>query len=260
MRVSVVVEQGWDPTSIEVGPAGGVDWSRAVAVPVPGSLEALELALGLGEARVLGHGLATVEDLLRTCLALGAAGVARAPDLFAVAAALRSEAPDLVLTAHRSADHGAGVTGPMLAGLLDLPQATAAESLRVEGGEAVAIRRLDRGEREEVAVPLPAVVAVEPGIVRPRAATPAALLAARSAPVPLLPAAAPAARARLRGQGPPRPAPPRLAAPDPSLPAEGRIAAIVGTAAGTARRELVTGSPDEVADRIFRFLAERGYV
>src|SRR6266700_6517272 len=143
MRVSVVVEQGWDPTSIEVGPAGGVDWSRAVAVPVPGSLEALELALGLGEARVLGHGLATVEDLLRTCLALGAAGVARAPDLFAVAAALRSEAPDLVLTAHRSADHGAGVTGPMLAGLLDLPQATAAESLRVEGGEAVAVRRLD---------------------------------------------------------------------------------------------------------------------
>jgi electron transfer flavoprotein beta subunit len=260
MRVSVVVEQAWDPASIEVGPAGGVDWSRAVPGPVPGSLEALELALGLGETRVLGLGLAPVDDLLRTCLAMGAAGVARAPDLFAVAAALRAEAPDLVLAPHRSGDHGAGVTGPMLAGLLDLPQATAVEALRVEAGEAVAVRRLDRGEREEVAVPLPAVVAVEPGIVRPRVATPAAVLGALSAPVPSLPAAAPAARAVLRGQGPPRPAPPRLAAPDPALTAEARIAAIVDAMAGAARHELVTGSPDEVADRIVRFLAERGYV
>ena len=29
MRVAVVVEQAWDPASIELLPAGGVDWSRA---------------------------------------------------------------------------------------------------------------------------------------------------------------------------------------------------------------------------------------
>jgi electron transfer flavoprotein beta subunit len=261
MHVAVVVEQAWDPASIELLPDGGVDWSRAARAPVPGSLEALELALGLGETRVFGLGPATVEDLLRTCRALGATATARAPDLFAVAAALRAEPPDLVLAPHRSADHGAGVVAPALAGLLDLPQATAVEALRIEGGEAVVVRRLDRGEREEAAVPLPAVVAVEPGIVRARAATPAALLASRAAPVPSLgPGTAPGPRPRLRGHGPPRPAPPRLAAPDPSLPAQARIDAIVGASIRAARRELVTGSADEVARRIAEFLAERGFV
>jgi electron transfer flavoprotein beta subunit len=261
MRVAAVVEQAWDPASIELLPAGGVDWSRAVPAPVPGSLEALELGLGLGETTVFGLGPPSVEDLLRTCRALGAAAIARAPDPLAVAAALRREPADLVLAPHRSTDHGAGVVGPALAGLLDLPQATAVEALRVEGGEAVVVRRLDRGEREELAVPLPAVLAIEPGIVTPRAATPAALLASRQAPVPTLaPEAASGPGARLRGQTPPRPAPPRLAAPDPSQPAEARIAAIVGTSSTTARRELVAGSAEEVARRIAEFLAERGFV
>jgi electron transfer flavoprotein beta subunit len=253
-----VVEQAWDPVSIEVGPDGQVDWSRAVPAPSPGSLEAVELALGLGETRVFGLGLSGVDGLLRTCLAMGAAAVARAPDLPAVAEALRSLAFDLLLAPHRSGDQGAGPIGPSLAGLLDLPQATAVERLRLSGGEAVAVRRLDRGEREEVAVPLPAVVTVEPGVATPRAATPAALVAARAAAMPCLPPALRGPQAVLVGHRQPRPAPPRLAAPDPRLPAEARIAAVAGTAADARPRRLVTGSPDEVAEQIARLLTELG--
>src|SRR6202022_3845196 len=55
MRVAAVVERAWDPASIEVGPVdGAVDWSRAVAEPSPGSLEAVELALRLGAATACG--------------------------------------------------------------------------------------------------------------------------------------------------------------------------------------------------------------
>jgi electron transfer flavoprotein beta subunit len=264
MRVAAVVEVGWDPASIELGPAGGVDWSRAVPAAVPGSLEAVELGLSLGQTAVFGLGGAgparaeALEGLLRTCLAMGAAGATRARAPGALAAALRAGRFDLVLTPHRSADHGPSPLAPALAALLDLPQATAVERLRLDGGEAVVVRRLDRGEREEVAVPLPAVLAVEPGVAAPRAASPAALVAARSAAVGDVPEPADPGPpgATLTGHVPPRPAPPRLLAPDPALPAEARIAAVVGDAAAAPRRELVSGPAEEVAERIARLLRE----
>jgi len=261
VRVAAVVELAWDPVSIELDPVtGGIDWSRAAAQPAPGSLDAVELGLCLGETHVYGLGPAGVEDLLRECLALGAATAAVAPDAHALAAALAGERFDLVLAPHRSGDQGVSPLAGLLAGLLDLPQATGVESLTVEGGEARAVRRLDRGEREELAVPLPAVIAVEPGIVSPRAASPAALLEARQAPVAMLPAAAVAPAATFAGHRPPRPAPPRLAAPDADLSAEARVAAVVGTAGEARQRELVTGPAGQVAARIVQLLDASGLV
>jgi electron transfer flavoprotein beta subunit len=261
MRVAVVVEQVWDPASIEVEPVGGaIDWARAAAEPGPGSLEAVELALGLGEAHVFGLGPPAVEELLRACLALGAASASVAPDPHALAEALGAGGFDLVLAPHRSGDQGASAVGPLLAGLLDLPQATGVESLSVADGEAVVVRRLDRGEREELAVPLPAVIAVEPGIARPRSASPGALLAARTAQVALLPPEAGVQRPVFLGHRPPRPGPPRMRTLDGSLPAEARIASVIGTASEGPRRELVTGSAEHVAERIVHLLAERGFL
>ncbi|HEY4028459.1 MAG TPA: hypothetical protein VGO86_18675, partial [Candidatus Dormibacteraeota bacterium] len=236
MRVAAVVELAWDPASVEVDPvSGAIDRSRAAPEPGPGSLEAVELALGLGAVQVFGlgielGGLPPVVVLLRECLALGAEAASAAPDVQALAAALAVEPFDLVLVPHRSGHQAASPVAGLLAGLLDLPQATGAESLSVvAAGEALVVRRLDRGEREELAVPLPAVIAVEPGIVRPRAASPAALIASRSATVASLPPAPGALRPTLLGHRPPRPAPPRMAAPAGALDAEARIAEVVGT-------------------------------
>jgi electron transfer flavoprotein beta subunit len=148
----------------------------------------------------------------------------------------------------------------LLAGLLDLPQATGVESLAIEDGEARVVVRLDRGEREELAVPLPAVIAVEPGIVRPRAASPAALVGAGSAPVAELAAAAGGLAPALLGHRPPRPAPPRMRAPDGALSAEARIAAVIGAAGDGRQRELVSGSAEAVAGRILEVLEAAGYL
>ncbi len=270
MRVAVIVEQAWDPASIEVSPVSGeIDWSRAAPVPAAGSLEALELGLRLGTVDAL-FGLGSgVESLLRSCLALAPeARVARAPDLASLAAALSKQPFDLALAPQRSGDHGPGLVAPYLAGALDLAQATAVEHLEPgpEVGEVTVRRRLERGAREELVLPLPAVIGVEPGIVTPRTASPAALLAASSVEIPALPMAGGGRpRPRLLGHRPPRPVPPRAdaMAPDPKLSAEARIAAVVGLEAGAEDRsghQLVTGAAEEVAARIVELLERRCYL
>jgi len=260
MKVAVVVEQVWDPVSIELeAVSGAIDWSRAAAVPGPGSLEAVELGLSLGEVHVYGFGVASLPDLLRLCLAMGVTRAVVAPDVFATADAMREEGFDAVLVPHRSGDQGASPIGPALGGLLNIPQATGVEALRLAAAEAVVIRRLDRGEREEAVLPLPAVIAVEPDIAQPRVASPASLIAAQTVEVGALAASKNVPRLTFRGHEPPRPAPPRMPAPAASLPAEERIAAVVGTAAGARLRELVTGSAEEVAERIAQVLVARGF-
>jgi hypothetical protein len=51
-----------------------------------------------------------------------------------------------------------------------------------------------------------------------------------------------------------------MAAPDGALPAEARIAAVVGTAAETRQRELVTGDAAQVAARIVDRLRDLGFL
>jgi electron transfer flavoprotein alpha/beta subunit len=259
MRVAAVVERAWDPASIEVDPVDwAVEWSRAVAEPSPGSLEAVELALRLGAATACG--IEPAEPALRRALAMGASCV-RVPDQWALAVLLAREAFDLVLVSWRAGDQSPSPLGPWLAGQLDLPQATAVDEIRVEGREAVVRRRLDRGEHEELAVPLPAVIAVEPGIVAPRTASPAAAIAAQSAEIAAEPPAPrPSPQPLLLGLQPPRPAPPRVRPPDPGLSAEARIAEVIGTETESRQRELATGEPAELAARIVRLLEDRGYL
>jgi electron transfer flavoprotein beta subunit len=257
MRIAAVVEQGWDPASIELDPAGRVDWSRAAVAPAPGSLEAVELGLQLGA--VTAYGLGDAESILRQVLAMGCAEAWLAEGVEALAMALAGERPDLVLCPARSADHGPGLLAPAIAGLLDLPQATAVESLRVSGGEVEVRRRLDRGEREDLALELPAVVALEPGIVRARLAPPRSLLAAQAATLRTVSAQrSEGPRAVLAATQAPRPPPPWVLPPDPGLPADDRIAAVLGAAADARERALVSGPVDELVERVIALLDERG--
>src|SRR5262249_61703152 len=125
--------------------------------------------------------------------------------------------------------HGAGRVAGVLGGRRAVAEAPAVEALALEGGEARVVRRLDRGEREELVVALPAVIGVEPGIARPRTASPAALIAARDVAIAVLPPAGGAPRAAFLGHRPPRPAPPRMRAPAAALPGGARIAPGGGT-------------------------------
>jgi electron transfer flavoprotein alpha/beta subunit len=262
MRVAAVVEQGWDPASIEFDAGiGGVDWGRAAPQPGPGSLDAVEVGLRLGD-EVVAYAIGDegCDEVLRRCAAMGAE-VRRAPSLESLVAALSAEPFQLALVPSRSGDESASPLALALAELLYLPGVGGVEWLELEpsGGAATVRRRLDRGAREELWVPLPAVLGVEPGVATPREASPAAVLAARHAEVPVLDEVDPVLRRlELLGHRPPRPAPPRVRPPDPSLPAAARIAAVVGTGGAGHHRELVSGTPQQLAARIVAFLEERG--
>ncbi len=280
MRIAVAVEHGWDPATVEADPlTGAVDESRTVTGLGASSLAAVALALRLrgpdGRVEVLAAAPAGAEEGLRGLLAAGVDAVTRVwagglegagteAIARALAGPLATAAADLVLTGGRSLDGGAGTLGPMLAELLGLAEATAVEHLEVtgEGGEVAVRRRLERGARERVALALPAVVCVEPGAGLDDASLPA-LLAARGAPVAVLEAALDGAAGgchRVR-RLPPRPRPRRLAAPDPSLPVEARLAAVLG---GGGRHDqehaLVEGPPALLVERIVTLLEERGYL
>jgi electron transfer flavoprotein beta subunit len=279
MRITVVVEHGWDPASVEVDPlSGAVDERRTVSSIGDGSRAAVALALGLrdrgGRVDVLAAAPAAADPDLRGLLAAGVDGVARVwsdslvgagadAAARALAGPLEDAGADLVLTSDRGLDGGRGVLGPMLAELLGLPQATAVEQLAItaSGGEVTVRRRLDRGAREQLVLCLPAVVCVEPRIAALADAPLPALLASSSAPVPVLAPAGVPPGCRLVRRLPPRPRPRRLPAPDPALPVEARLAAVLG--GGNAREgehAVAEGPPEVLVERILRLLEERGYL
>lgn len=95
---------------------------------------------------------------------------------------------DLILAGTLSEDDMHGQTGPMLAARLDWPWATSAVRLDVRPGEQAGLegpcivveREMEGGRREILAIRLPAVVAVQTGINRPRYPALSHVLRARS--------------------------------------------------------------------------------
>ncbi len=77
---------------------------------------------------------------------------------------------DLILTGVMSEDMMSGQTGPMLAARLNIPSATSVMGLEVdmEAGTIHVERELDSGQRSSMDLNLPALIAVQSGINRPR--------------------------------------------------------------------------------------------
>lgn len=88
-----------------------------------------------------------------------------------LAAAIRTESPDLVLTGLQSDDLGYGQTGVILAELLGLPHATIIMQVEMEGAGIRVKRELEDGWFQHVDMPLPAVLTIQSGISKLRYAT-----------------------------------------------------------------------------------------
>ncbi|MCX6609657.1 MAG: electron transfer flavoprotein subunit beta/FixA family protein [Acidobacteria bacterium] len=88
-----------------------------------------------------------------------------------LAAAVKTEAPDLVLTGLQSDDVGAGQAGVVMAELLGLPHATIIMQVDIEGGMLRVKRELEDGWFQHVGMPLPAVLTIQSGIKKLRYAT-----------------------------------------------------------------------------------------
>ena len=88
-----------------------------------------------------------------------------------LAAAIKPENPDLVLTGLQSEDLGLGQTGVILAELLGLPHSTLILQVEMQGGGMKVKRELEEGWFQEIELPLPAALTIQSGGNKLRYAT-----------------------------------------------------------------------------------------
>jgi electron transfer flavoprotein beta subunit len=156
---------------------------------------ALEEALRLkekhgGEVIALSMGPERVKQTIKEALAKGAdRGIHITDNDFAqldplgsaksLAAAIKQQKHDLVLTGLQSDDHGFGQTGVLLASVLDVPHATIIMAIEVEGQKMKLKRELEAGWFQHLECPLPAVLTIQSGINKVRYATLKGIMAAK---------------------------------------------------------------------------------
>ena len=137
-------------------------------------------------------------DVILTALAMGAhRGVLIETDekleTLAIAKLLRAvadeEKPGLVLLGKQAVDDDSNHVGQMLAGLLDWPQATFASAIAIADGKARVSREVDYG-RQDVELPLPAIVTADLRLNTPRNAGLPMVMKARQKPLAVRPLAA----------------------------------------------------------------------
>ncbi|KAG8693674.1 hypothetical protein FRC08_008973 [Ceratobasidium sp. 394] len=122
---------------------------------------------------VLTIGPTKSQETLRTALAMGAdTGIhveipeSTAPEPLgiakAVAALVKRDKPDIVIMGKQAIDGDQGMTGQMLAGLLEWPQGTQASKVVVrDGDKEVDVTREIDGGSETVRLTLPAVITTD---------------------------------------------------------------------------------------------------
>ena len=211
---------------------------------------ALEEALRLkekhgGEVVVCSAGPARVAQVIREALARGAdraihvehdalASADASVVAEALAAAMKEEQFDLVLTGLQSDDQGFAQTGVVVAERLGLPHATIIMDVQVESNALRVKRELEGGWFQWVAMPLPAVLTIQSGIYQLRYATLKGIMAAKKKEIRKASApATPAARQKIV----------RLYVPE-----KGK------------KTQMIAGSPAEAAKELIRRLREEARV
>lgn len=160
---------------------------------------ALEEALRLkekhgGEVVAISAGAARASRTVREALAKGAdRGILIEDDRFAqldclttaraLAAAIKREEHDLILTGLQSDDAGFGQVGVVLAELLGLPHATIIMEVQVDGSQLHVKRELEAGWFQQAHMPLPALLSIQSGINKVRYATLMGIKKARKKPL-----------------------------------------------------------------------------
>ena len=168
---------------------------------------ALEEALRLkekhgGEVVVCSAGPARAAQVIREALARGAdraihveADWLATAEAFstaaALAAAIREEAFDLVLTGLQSDDHGFGQVGVVLAEQLGMPHATIIMQVEASESGLRVKRELEGGWFQWIALPLPALLTIQSGINQLRYATLKGIMAAKKKEIRKVTPAAP---------------------------------------------------------------------
>src|ERR1700719_4169701 len=150
-----------------------------------------------GEVIALSMGPERVKQAIKEALAKGAdRGIHIADDQFAqldplgaasaLAAAVKNENADLILTGLQSDDQGFGQTGVLLAALLDRPHATIIMAIEASEGKLKLKRELEAGWFQWIACPLPAVLSIQSRINKVRYATLKGIMGAKKKEIAVL--------------------------------------------------------------------------
>ena len=143
------------------------------------------------EVVVVSIGPQQCQETLRTALAMGAdRGILIKTDdkvePLALAKLLKAvvaeESPELVILGKQAIDDDSNQTGQMLAALLDWPQGTFANEVKIDGGKANVTREIDGG-LQTVALDLPAIVTTDLRLNEPRYASLPNIMKAKKKPI-----------------------------------------------------------------------------
>jgi electron transfer flavoprotein beta subunit len=254
-------------------------------VPNPADLTALEEALSLKDTlgarvTVLAAGPARLDDTLRLACSMGADRAIRfhdhgveggdaMADARILARALAILAPSIVVTGNRLPDRGDDPVPALAAASAGLPCISAAVSLTLKQEGIEALRKGDRGSRQNVASPLPCMVLFDEGR-DPRYPSVEAVTGALSATIekwdlaylglPFWETGATGAYLAAVEFGVPRPDPVRIVTPDPNLPAFERIISLLSGGIKAREGKMHSLPADETADGIWKILSEEGLV
>ena len=195
MKIVVTVKQVPDPSSTFTLEADNSLSRDKEVVLDPGDECGVEEALQLkeahgGEVVLVSMGPDRAKEAVRKGLSMGAdrgilisdAGLAGADALLtarALAAAIKTESPDLVICATESYDGSTGMVPPMLAELLGMPQVTFAKKVEI-ADSTVKVHRQTSDGYQVVEAPRPALITVTAAIAEPRYASLKGIMAARS--------------------------------------------------------------------------------
>mgnify|MGYP001415222613 CR=1 FL=1 len=175
----------------------GVDIANVKMSMNPFDEIAVEEAVRLKEKGVVTEiiavscGDAKSQETLRTAMAIGADRgilVETSEELqpLAVAKLLKAvqdkEQAQLIILGKQAIDDDANQTGQMLAALADLPQATFASKVEIEGDKAKVTREVDGG-LETIAIGLPAVITTDLRLNEPRYVTLPNIMKAKKKPL-----------------------------------------------------------------------------
>jgi electron transfer flavoprotein beta subunit len=195
LKIVVTVKQVPDPNStLALESDNSISRDKEVVLD-PGDECGVEEGLQLkeaygGEVVLVSMGPERAKDAIRKALSMGAdrgvlitdpqlAGADALLTARALAAAIKAEAPDLVICGTESYDGSTGMVPPMLAELLGVPQLTVAKKVEVDGS-TVKVHRQTADGYQVIEASTPALITVTAAIAEPRYASLKGIMAARS--------------------------------------------------------------------------------
>ncbi|WP_337865307.1 electron transfer flavoprotein subunit beta/FixA family protein [Ignavibacterium sp.] len=196
MKIAVCISQVPDTaTRIKIGADHkSIDPSGVTFIINPYDEFAIEEALKIKEkiggdslVYVISVGDDSVKETLRKALAMGAdeailLKASNQKDSFGIAKALSEEIKnlgcELVFTGKQSVDFDSGITGQLIAEMLDYNCVSVVVEFKLDGNKIIAEREIEGG-REIVETELPAVITAQKGLNEPRYASLKGIMAAK---------------------------------------------------------------------------------